>query len=302
VSAVECVACGSRADEIRVRLGGVSLAECARCRTWTYAPRPDDVTQAGIHDSEEYYGHQYFDLRRTITPRLRRRCRATFARIGRWIDLESLRGERLLDVGCDTGAFARCAADEFGIVPVGIDVAGRAVEQARQSGVEAYRSTIETAPQSLRDFRVVTAIDVVEHVSNPLEFLQALIARLRPGGVTYLETPNIHSAVYRVGAGLCGLAHGRPIDVWERLFPPQHLQYFTRLSFSRLAERAGFEIREIDTRPLPAPDIAASMSVRLGVGALQAWDRLIGTEILICAVLAAPGSSSSAAPSCRNES
>ena len=273
---------------MRVRLGAATLAACARCRTWTYAPRPNGAAQAAIHDSDAYYGHQYFDLRRTMTPRLRRRCRATFERVGRWIDLESLGGERLLDVGCDTGAFLRCAAEEYGVVPVGIDVAGRAVDDARRSGVEAYHATIEAAPESLKDFRVVTAIDVVEHVPDPLEFLQSVRRRIRPGGVAYLETPNIQSVVYRTGARLCGLTRGRPGAVWERLFPPQHLQYFTRDSFASLARRAGFEVRDIETRPLPTEDIAASMPVRFGVAALEAWDRLAGSEILICAVVAAP--------------
>lgn len=284
----ECVVCGTHTLNVRVRLGRATLAACPRCDSWTYSPRPDQEAQAVIHDSDAYFAHPYFELRRTITPAMRERCRDTFIRLGRAIPLDALRGQRMLDVGCDAGTFLRCAAQEFGIVPVGIDVANRPVQAARESGVDAYHTTIEHAPAELRDFRVATAIDVVEHVPDPVGFLEAVRYRMLPGGIVYLETPNIRSAVYRIGARLTRVLLGRPAVVWERLFPAQHLQYFTRDSLSAVARRAHFEVCELGTRPLKWSDLATSLAVRTGTTAMQAVDRLTREHILLCAVLRNP--------------
>jgi len=127
--------------------------------------------------------------------------------------------------------------------------------------------------------------NLIEHVTEPLEFFRATRRRLRPGGVVYIETPNAGSIVYRVGGILCNLTGARPRKLFERLFPPQHIQYFTPGSLAGLAGTAGFEIVRIGTRVLPGPDIAASALVRLAMASLQVLDRCTSRCILIWAVL-----------------
>ena len=217
-----------------------------------------------------------------------RRCRDIFARLAQFTDIAALRGQKLLDVGCDTGGFLQAARQEFGIVPVGVDAASRSVEALQRQGIEAHLGSIEHAPSLLIDFPVITAIDLIEHVSDPAGFLRDIRNRLRPGGVVYLETPNIQSAVYRIGCALNRLTGGRPEELFERLFPPQHVQYFTASSLAGLARTAGFEVVRVHSRVLPWGDIAASIPVRLATSALQLLDRGRGARILIWAVLKRP--------------
>ncbi|MBS1858866.1 MAG: class I SAM-dependent methyltransferase [Acidobacteria bacterium] len=205
------------------------------------------------------------------------------------LDVAALRGERILDIGCDTGVFLKAAQEECGVVPFGIDVAERAVEVARARGIQVWRAAVEDAPPELGEFPVITAIDLLEHVPDPHAFLRAVWSRLRPGGVLYLETPNICSAVFRFGRLLSLLTAGRPASLLERLFPPQHIQLFTPGSLRALAGRSEFEVLDLRPRILPSPDIAASAAARLAIGTLQLFDRLQGTQILICAVLRRPG-------------
>jgi 2-polyprenyl-3-methyl-5-hydroxy-6-metoxy-1,4-benzoquinol methylase len=289
---IPCAICGSHlSGDITVRLGRSCLRACAQCGSWTYLPRASAADQAAIHDNDDYFSHPYFDLRREVTPAQRRRCRELFERLSPPLDLSSLHGQRLLDVGCDTGVFLRTAREEFGIVPVGIDVAERSVQVASGDGLEAYQTTIEDAPPAVSGFSLITAIDLIEHVPNPGRFLVEVRKRLAPNGVLYLETPNIHSMVYRTGQLLSGLTGGRPRKLLERLFPPQHVQYFTPNSLRRLAQSAGFEIIHLSTRVLPASDIAVSAPTHAAIGLLQAADRLFGREILICAGLRSPAES-----------
>jgi len=268
-----------------VRLGESSLHACHSCGSWTYLPRPNAHAQAKIHDNTDYFDHPYFKLRRAIAPRQRQRCHEVIGRLSCALDISSLRGERLLDIGCDTGIFLKVAQEEFGIVPVGIDVSQRAVRAALNRGVEAFGLRIEEAPAELAGFRLVTAIDLIEHVPDPGAFLQQVRERLRPGGVLYLETPNIRSAVYRFGRWLSSATGGRPAQLFERLYPPQHIQYFTPESLRVLAHNAGFDVVRLGTRVLPSADIAAGWAARIPISALQAFDTIFKSEILIWTVL-----------------
>src|SRR5947209_13970463 len=118
-----CAACAtSLSRRAMVRLGRARLERCDSCGSWTYLPRPNPHQQAAIHDTQEYYEHPYFQERRQREQAVRRRCQQAFSLIGTAIDLEALRGERMLDIGCDTGAFLRVASALYGIAPVGIEV------------------------------------------------------------------------------------------------------------------------------------------------------------------------------------
>jgi SAM-dependent methyltransferase len=289
IESVGCAACGAEGGlRTALRLGEARLDSCPACRSWTYLPRPTPDEQQRIHDNPEYFEHPYFEGRRALTPAMRRRCRQTFERVGAAVALGALRGRRVLDVGCDTGAFLRAAAEAYGIEPVGIDVNARAVAVARGCGVEAYHTDLESLDPELDNFEVITAIDLIEHVPDPARFLRQLGGRLAPGGVAYLETPHIRSLVYGVGRLLGALTGGRPRGLIDRLFPPQHVQYFTAEGFAFLAARAGLEVVHLGRRALPFSDLMTSLPVRVGLSGLQLLDRLAGREILLCALLRRP--------------
>ena len=286
LSQSECAVCGKLlSGRPRVQLAGPRLSVCSNCGSWTYIPRPSCSEQVAQHDDDGYFGHPYFALRREVSAATIRRCRDVFRRLALAVNTDELANLRLLDIGCNTGAFLQSAAQEFGTIPVGIDVGRAAVEAATRNGIEAYQARIEDAPEHLTGFPVITAIDLIEHVTEPLEFFLAIRRRLRPGGVVYIETPNAGSFVYRVGGILCNLTGARPRKLFERLFPPQHVQYFTPGSLAALAGTAGFEIVRIGTRVLPGSDIAASALVRLAMASLQVLDRCTSRCILIWAVL-----------------
>jgi 2-polyprenyl-3-methyl-5-hydroxy-6-metoxy-1,4-benzoquinol methylase len=274
---------------VKVRLPGAHLKACPACRAWTYFPRPDPQRQSALHNDSSYFYHPYFELRRAITPAQRRRCAWVFARLAGTVDLAQLRGRRLLDVGCDTGTFLETAAEQFGVVPVGVDVAEMAVAAARSRGIEAWHSTIENAPDTLMGLPAITAIDLIEHVSDPARFLREICRRLEPGGVVYIETPNIDSAVYSAGRMLSFVIRGRKPEWMDRLFPAHHVQYFTEASLAGLGRSCGLELAWLGTRVLPWQDMAASIEVRVGTAVLQAVDRVARHRLLICAVMRRPG-------------
>jgi 2-polyprenyl-3-methyl-5-hydroxy-6-metoxy-1,4-benzoquinol methylase len=272
----------------RVSLDGIRLVACGTCGSWTLLPRPSVERQNALHSDSSYFEHPYFRERRKAVVAISRRCRLAFERLARAIDIGSLERSRMLDVGCDTGAFMQIAHDLYGVDPIGIDVSEAAVAEVKKRGIEAFATDLEHAPSELSDFNIITAIDLIEHVVDPRSFLMSAYRRLRPGGVIYLETPNAQSVIYNVGAAVCGVTSARPRTVFERLFPEQHVQYFTARSLSSLAQACGLELVWLDSRMLPISDVATVLPVRLALGGMQVVDSIRRTSVLLCAVLRRP--------------
>jgi SAM-dependent methyltransferase len=274
-----CIACQERLPSDPWTVTAIALYRCPSCASLTALPRPVDRSQSALHDRPDYFDHPYFDLRREAAVTTSR-CHQTFTRVGRTIDLTRLRGVRHLDVGCDTGTFLEATARLLGTVPVGIDVSRRAIDEARARGITAFCGLLQDLDPAVGSFDLITAIDVIEHVPDPVALLRAMRARLSARGVVYLETPNIASIVYGVGKVIGLMAGERPRRLRERLFPTEHVQYFTVDGLRIVLERSGFASVEHGARVLSASDLAVSPAMRAGLAALQLADRVRGSGIL----------------------
>lgn len=251
-------------------------------------PRPSRVDQVALHNAPEYSGHPYFHDRRQDLELQSRRSAGVLSEVAAATSQVLAKG-RLLDVGCDTGAFVEACASAANMEPWGMDISSWAIEQARARGFPVHLGSVEDAPPAFRDFRLITAIDVLEHTSDPLAFLVAARDLLEPGGVLFLQTPNARSLVYAAGHRLFRATGGRPRAMLTRLFPAEHVEYFTAPGLAALAARAGLEVLRASRRALSASEIKTAPLTRAGVLTLEALDRLRGTDILLTAVLRARG-------------
>lgn len=285
----DCVVCGAAAlGRPAVRIRQAVLRPCRTCGSWTYLPRPTQSELTSYHDEADYFAHPYFQLRREAILATEARCRQTFQRIQRAAPALRLDGAKALDVGCDVGLFVAASARLFRTEPFGVDVSSRAVNEAARRGVDAHLGTLDSAPPRFSHFDVITAIDLIEHVADPADLFSAIHDRLRPGGVAYVETPNTRSAIYVIGRVVSGLTGGRPRGAMDRLFPPEHVQYYSKAGLAAVATRAGLEVISAATRRLPMPDIAVDVPLKIALGAAQGADLLTGEAALLWGVLRRP--------------
>jgi 2-polyprenyl-3-methyl-5-hydroxy-6-metoxy-1,4-benzoquinol methylase len=136
----------------------------------------------------------------------------------------SIRGLRWLDVGCGSGTLLE-AARERGASVTGSDSSEAARRSCERKGL-AFVDASALAKSEER-FDIVTAIEVIEHVPDPLGFVLFLKARVREGGVIFVRTGNWNVVRYLPGT--------------PYVMPEGHIQYFTPTTMRRLFKRASLE-------------------------------------------------------------
>lgn len=140
-------------------------------------------------------------------------------------------GDAILDVGCGYGAFARRLCDNK---YVGIELSRSASQQAARENVEIVSETIEAhAARNRERYDVVCAFQVLEHVSNVREFVQASIDCLRPGGLLLYSVPNTDGFISLVPNNVLNL-------------PPHHATWWSVKSLEHLAKCFSIELLNIE--------------------------------------------------------
>jgi 2-polyprenyl-6-hydroxyphenyl methylase/3-demethylubiquinone-9 3-methyltransferase len=106
--------------------------------------------------------------------------------------LKPLDGKSALDVGCGAGLLCEPLA-RLGARVTGVDAAPELIAAARAHAA-GQGLAIDYRASGVEDvagqFDLVTAMEVIEHVVSPERFLRDLAARLAPGGLLILSTPN----------------------------------------------------------------------------------------------------------------
>ncbi len=218
-----CPVCSSDSTRDGVTLDGYRLSACPAC-TLRFAPEAFGVgvDYDSVYQSAEYQSDQVRVLQALDDKVLAEH--PTYRSFFRQVP--HVANARLLDVGCGVGRFAH-AAYSRGWAVTGVDVSTFAITAGQKYAPFPLRAcTLEELIEEGARFDVVTAFEVLEHLSSPIEFLASVQKVLSPGGHVFCTVPNWDSQEVQTST--------RPD--W---MPPIHLLFFTRKALQTAGETSG---------------------------------------------------------------
>ena len=242
----DCPACDSKSRRPRGEKDGFRLSQCESCKTLYVETPPTAEELAAIYDV--YYN----DAQLTCPPFLAQRVDAVAEHLAPQRELN-----RWLDVGFGAGMLLQ-AAKRGGWDVAGTEIATPAFEQMKDEGFEVYLGEIGECGLPAGSFDVVSMVEVLEHVDDPVALVTEASRLLRPGGALYLTTPNIGSLTYR----LLG-------KTWSVVTPPHHLQLFSKVGIEAMLGRGGFETIEVERVGLNPNEFFAALPGRRSISASE---------------------------------
>lgn len=162
-------------------------------------------------------------------------------------------GQRLLDIGCGNGEFL-AKAKAAGWTVTGIDLDPKAVMAAARMALDVQVGTVEVFSDESNSFDAITISHVIEHVHEPIALLLDIFRLLKPGGMVFIETPNIDSFgsnIYKKN--------------WRGIEAPRHLVIFNHKSLHGALVRLGFKsLRFMNRRQVTEGIFQQSENLRQG--------------------------------------
>jgi SAM-dependent methyltransferase len=184
--------------------------------------------------------------------------RQDFSLIRRELSAEPVGGD-VLDVGCFTGKLLTGLPRSYRLH--GVEPNRQAARIATSRGITIVCPSMRELERLDMQFDVITASDVIEHVTDPLHFLQTLRQRLRPSGRLLVSTGDCDAWLWRAFG-----AH-----FWYCYFA-EHISFVGRGWFGSMARRVGF-----------APMRLIPFNYRRSSPAAAAVKPLIGATLYACA-------------------
>lgn len=135
-------------------------------------------------------------------------------------------GGRMLDIGCGDGALCQCIIDRYENIH-GIDHSDIALRRARENGVSTTRVDLNkgSLPFLSQVFDMVTCLDVIEHVFDPVKLVKEIHRILKSNGILIMTTPNIRFVDHVKKLLIDGQFPKTSRD--EGIYHGGHLCYFT---------------------------------------------------------------------------
>ena len=246
-----CPACGNTHYESDLVYLGTKYVRCAACRTGRVAALPP------IHTLRRYYEVDYpWHYKHELVGDAR--ASLFEAILGR---IREVAPARLLDIGCG-GGHLLAAATLHGYRGVGVDLSYEACAIARHRSISALQADGAILPFRSRSLNIVTLINVLDHLLDPLATLQEVSRVLAPGGYLVIRIPNaaFHRSCIRALRCLGPLIRWRG---WDQ-YPILHLFAFTRAGLLHTVSRAGLRVLSVRNSPAAA-DGLGSLGTSVGL-------------------------------------
>lgn len=206
---------------------------CRACRLLFQSPRPSRKTLAAIYNSDFYWrgdqksedghrmGYKAYEQEDALRLQLgQQRMKALIKYVPS--------GSHILDIGCATGFFLKCAKD-FGLSGLGVELSEDLAKFGReQYGVEIEAADFDDFPLPDATFDAVTFWGCDSNFFHPRTLFERIHATLKPGGYVFFNFWDFDHPL-------------RPLLLGDNKILYNSLFCFNRKNLATLLERTGFE-------------------------------------------------------------
>jgi SAM-dependent methyltransferase len=227
-----CPLCGSSAsilfDQREFRGHPVINVICQACGLVYQSPRMTEVESQAFYEAEYrllYQGQEGPNPKDLAVQTARAQVVLDFIR------QQVKSSTRILDIGCSTGILLQQFQAYYQCRACGIEPGNLYRKYAQSLGLEVFSSLEELHAPGLSHFNLVSMMHVLEHLSNPVEYLHSLRENfLEPDGWLLLEVPNLY-------------AHD--------CFEVAHLISFSAHTLTQVVQKAGYRVVRLHAHGLP---------------------------------------------------
>lgn len=242
-----CLACAAVLESVRAYrfnttrgpgvFGDAHVHRCGSCGLAQVAPRPSGAELAAYYEADyrqcSRNGGDVADAERFPRDNL------FYLNRGRSItDLVAPHlatgSPRVLEIGAGFGHNLHALGERFPrAIRSAIEFSRPCVEHLRTLGVHVFSEPAEEVLPGLDErFDLVVLSHVLEHLLDPSLVLRVVRRKLAPGGLVYVEVPNIPEGSLRL----------YPDHVWNPRYDEPHITFFSHRTLRAQLRAAGFTV------------------------------------------------------------
>ncbi len=231
-----CPACQKESEDVFYERAGFTFVKCDYCDTVFVSPRP---TKEMLHEhytnslaekcwSESIYpASEEARIKYLMLPRVKS--------IIAFCKKYNIKPGVFMDVGAGNGAFCeQVKKTGFFEKVIAVEPNPNPASSCKEKGIEVIEDIIENI--KCHNVNVVTSIESIEHVFDPIEYITRIGSMIEKGGLLFLTTPNVK------GFDILILK-----DKSDNTTAPDHLNYFHPDSMTLMLQNNGFKVLEILT-------------------------------------------------------
>ncbi|MCM8805035.1 MAG: class I SAM-dependent methyltransferase [Candidatus Omnitrophica bacterium] len=224
---IKCLVCNSVNLRLILKVNEKRIYKCKNCLICFFNPLPENL--------ENIYNKRYFESwYLKIYEQRKNYFKIFFNNIKNYIPKTG----KLLDIGCGIGIFLDLMKEKNYDV-YGIDISEFAINFCKKRGFTVYKSFNELN-FSEKTFDLITLLDVIAHLKNPIDYLQKCKKLLKRNGILVIKTPLHSDYIFKIAKIL--LFTGKSNSI---LHIPTQIYHFDRNSIFKLSELVGLKIKKI---------------------------------------------------------
>ena len=238
VEDIDCLQCGSNKNiKIHSEFGSIGIVRCNECNLVFTSPRPKNSEKnydGNIKDFEKEYNYFFEDL---LEHHRDKNYRQEIFIIKKHIPTG-----KLLDVGCNAGRFLSLAIHS-GYEGFGIEPSESLAKLGKDKlALNIENCTLNRTKHKNKSFDVITAIDVFEHITNPLNFLRDCRNLLKDNGKLIIKIPNGNYSLFKLKLAKLLNKNIENLDIFDSY---EHAVHHNKKSFKKMIEKENFIIEKI---------------------------------------------------------